>query len=79
MLDDGVSSQFVKAEREREREQDRQGESPTKPIQHGATMELVDRPILTKDYKAGTYPQLPPKWWLTADGEQNLWYWIGNQ
>lgn len=23
--------------------------------------------------------KLPPKWWLTASAEENLYYWIGNQ
>lgn len=40
---------------------------------------MVDRERLTMDYTKGNSKKLPPKWWLTADGEQNLFFWIGNQ
>ena len=66
-------------QREREREQDRQGVSPTNPIRHNGAMELVDRIQLTEHYSKDKSRKLPPKWWLTANGEQNLYFWIGNQ
>ena len=68
--DDGVSSQVVQVERERK--------SPTTPIQHGATVELVGRELVTMGYSKEKSPKLPSKWWLAATAEENLYFWIGN-
>ena len=74
--DDGVSSQVVQVERERERERER--ETPRRAIQHHGAMGLVDRERLTPDYSKENSKKLPPKWWLTATAEENLYFWIGN-
>ena len=66
--DGGVNDDVHNSLKQRERE-----------VQPHGTVELVDRLQLTEDYSKDKPMKLPPKWWLTATGEQNLIFWIGNQ
>ena len=41
-------------------------------------VELVARTV-NEEYSKECSVKLPAKWWLSATGEQNFHFWIGNQ